>query len=363
MGNELLISVIVPVYNAEKYIDRAIKSVLCQMDGRIELILVNDGSVDRSGEICDEYAANNPNIRVIHKENGGTSSAKNMAIKIANGRYISFMDSDDYLESSTYNEIIKVILQYEPDCIDFGWRYISDGESITPAFHKLQKNTMLGKEELTELILPPLLNLRYDPDHFIFDFCWNKVFRADIIRTHSILFDEDKRVWEDRTFLLRCLRHSENYYAMDRCFYNYVGVPGSLSQRYTTDFFRIILTNHRHYKELYGNDFDFDTQYVNNHWCRAIENMILHSLEQRENKSQIHSSILNTLSDPQVIHWYANREAQSRFQRSVGHLIVSGKGKKALRKYINYVKNQNKLNMLLRAFNKIKRTIIRKHTI
>ena len=363
MGNELLISVIVPVYNAEKYIDRAIKSVLCQMDGRIELILVNDGSVDRSGEICDEYAVNNPNIRVIHKENGGLSSARNAGIKIARGEYISFLDADDYIDPEFCTEIWEVITTCQPDCIDFGWRYISNGVIMPDKFHKLPKNVLLGERELFKYILPPILNLKNDPDNFIFDFSCTKVFKKRIIEQNLVNFDENRRVWEDRPFVINYLRYCKSYYSLDKCFYNYVNNPSSLSHQYHKDFFRIIIENFCLYKTLFGNDFDFDTQYVNNHWCRAIENMILHSLEQRENKSQIHSSILNTLSDPQVIHWYANREAQSRFQRSVGHLIVSGKGKKALRKYINYVKNQNKLNMLLRAFNKIKRTIIRKHTI
>lgn len=333
MEKEILISVIVPVYNAEKFVDRAIQSVLCQMDGSIELILVNDGSTDSSGAICDAYAVENANIRVIHKENGGTSSAKNMGIQIAVGRYISFMDSDDYLEPTTYSEIREVILRHEPDCIDFGWRYVSNGVPMSPAFHKLPKNKLLGEDELAERILPPLLNLRKDPDHFIFDFCCNKVFRTEIIRRYGVLFDVDKRVWEDRTFLLRCLRHSKNYYAMDKCFYNYVDVPGSLSRRYSLDFFRIIVENFRHYSELFGDQFDFDAQYANNYWCHAIENMIFRSLEQKENTAQIRQNILKTLEDPQVVHWYARRNPQNAFEKEMSRLVISGQCERALQGY------------------------------
>ena len=338
--NEIIISVIVPIYNAEQFLDRAIRSVLCQMDGNVELILVDDGSTDGSGAICDAYAADNSNIRVIHKENGGTSSAKNMGIQIATGRYITFMDSDDYLEPTAYGEIRDVIEQYEPDCIDFGWRYVSNGEPLPPAFHKLLPNTLLGEEVLTEQILPPLLNLRHDPDHFIFDFCWNKVFRADNIHRYGIRFDVDKRVWEDRTFLLRCLRYSKTYYAMDRCFYNYVDVPGSLSRRYSMDFFRIILENFRHYSELFGDQFDFDTQYVNDYWCHAIENMIFRSLEQKENTEQIRQNILDTLADEQVVHWYAKRDPENAFEKKMSSLIISRQGEKAYLEYIRTWKKQ-----------------------
>ena len=334
-----MISVIVPVYNAEQFVDRAIRSVLCQMDGSVELILVDDGSKDRSGAICDAYAAENKNIRVIHKENGGTSSAKNMGIQIAAGRYISFMDSDDYLEPTAYAEIWGVIERNEPDCIDFGWRYVSNGEAMTPAFHKLPKNILLGEDVLTEQILPPLLNLRRDPDHFIFDFCCNKVFRAEIIRSQNVLFDENKRVWEDRTFLLRCLRYSKTYYAMDRCFYNYVGIPGSLSRRYSLDFFRIILANFKHYSDLFGDRFDFDTQYANDYWCHAIENMIFRSLEQKDNIEQIRQNILETLAEPQVVHWYAKRNPENAFEKKMSSQVVSGQREKAL---LGYEKKQNK---------------------
>ena len=191
---EILISVIVPVYNAEEFLDRAIQSVLCQMDGSIELILVNDGSTDRSGTICDEYEANNPNIRVIHKENGGLSSARNAGICNAHGKYLMFLDADDYLDKETFAEVSAVIHSAHPDCIDFGWRYISNGEPLPPAFHKLPKNLPLEEDALYAHILPPLLNLCNNPDYFIFDFSCNKVFKREIVFRNDILFDEKRRI-------------------------------------------------------------------------------------------------------------------------------------------------------------------------
>lgn len=333
MNQMPLISVIVPVYNAEKFIDRAVQSVLCQMDGKIELILVDDGSTDGGGSLCGIYAQDNENVYVVHKKNGGSSTARNAGIAAASGEYVMFLDADDYLEPEACGEVTKVILAHHPDMIDFGWRYVSNGSAMAPVFHKLPKNRLLGEKELKETILPPLLNLRNDPDNFIFDFCWNKVFCGDIIRSHCVLFDVDKRVWEDRTFLLRCLRYSKTYFAMDRCFYNYVDVPGSLSRRYSLDFFRIILENFKHYSELFDDQFDFDTQYANDYWCHAIENMIFRSLEQTENTDLIRENILLTLSEPQVVHWYANRTCQNTFEGQVSQLVVSGRSEKALHSY------------------------------
>jgi hypothetical protein len=210
-------------------------------------------------------------------------------------------------------------------------------------------------------ILPPLLNLRRDPDHFIFDFCWNKVFRADIIRSQGLLFDVDKRVWEDRTFLLRCLRYSKSYYAMDRCFYNYVDVPGSLSRRYSLDFFRIILANFKHYSELFDHYFDFNTQYANDYWCHAIENMIFRSLEQTENTEQIRQNILEALSDPQVMHWYAKRNPENELERRTSAHVASGDFACALEEYEREWKNRQKKqamsNMVFKAKHVVKKIL------
>ena len=355
--NEILISVIIPVYNGEAFIDRAVQSVLCQMDGSIELILVNDGSKDNSGEICDKYAAKNANIQVIHKENGGISSARNAGILAAKGMYISFLDADDYVEADTYGKICEVITSHHPDCIDFGWRYISNGTPMPPAFHKLPKNTLLGENVLIEKILPPLLNLCNDPDHFIFDFSCTKVFLRNIINQNHILFDESRRIWEDRPFVAHYLRYCKNYFTMDRCFYNYVDVPGSLSRRYSMAFFKIILANFQHYRMLFGDQFDFDTQYVNDYWCHAIENMIFRSLEQKENTEQIRQNILLTLADPQVVHWYANRNPQNAFEKKMSRLVIDNQVYKALDGYTRHFKVKQHRQVFSKYTDLAKRTL------
>ena len=110
------ISVIMPVYNAEKFIRQSINSILTQTHRNIEIILVDDGSKDLSGKICDEYSKIDSRIKVIHKENGGSSSARNMALDVATGKYIMFIDADDFYENNScellYNEIEKTQADY-----------------------------------------------------------------------------------------------------------------------------------------------------------------------------------------------------------------------------------------------------------
>ena len=333
MEKELIISVIVPVYNGEKFIRRAVESVLCQMDGRIELILVDDGSTDASGTICDEYAAKCPYIHVIHKENGGTSSAKNMGIELAKGRYLSFMDCDDFFDEDTFCQIIPVLQAHDPDCLDFGWKYVNAHGEVSEALHRCKKNTLMTQEELETVILPPLLNLRKDDDHFVFDFCWNKIFKAQIVKDCQVRFDEEKRTWEDRTFLLRHLKHCQNYYAMDKCFYNYVYTPNSLSQRYSLDFFRILIANFSHYRKMYEDRFDFDTPYANDYRVRAISHMIFRSLEQVEDRQIIASNVLEALGNEQVIQWFALWQPDNRFKKKVRLAVISANREKALKLY------------------------------
>ena len=102
------VSVIIPVYNVEQYVEKSIQSVLNQSMKDIEIILVNDGSTDKSGEICDRYGQKEERIIVIHKENGGLSSARNVGVKAASGDYIGFIDSDDYIESVMYETLYQM---------------------------------------------------------------------------------------------------------------------------------------------------------------------------------------------------------------------------------------------------------------
>ncbi len=328
-----MISVIVPVYNAERYLDRAVQSVLCQMDGRVELILVNDGSADSSGALCDAYARDHENVRVVHKENGGLSTARNAGITKASGTYVMFLDADDYLDTQACPAICRVINDHHPDCMDFGWKYVSQTGEVTPNHHKIPKNTLLCEAEIRDRILPPLLNLRQDPDHFIYDFSCTKVFCREIIRNNRVAFDENRRIWEDRPFVVHYLKFCRSFYSMDLCLYHYVDMPGSLSRRYSMDFFRIILENYRLYRDWYGDCYDFETEYANDYWCRAIENMIFRSLEQIRNREQIEANILDTLSQEQVKHWYANRAADSEWERKLQTCVPEGRNREALQIY------------------------------
>ncbi len=341
MADNIWISVIIPIYNGEKFLSRAVDSVVCQMNGEIELILVNDGSTDGSGAICDEYAKKHNGIKVIHRENGGLSAARNSGIKAADGVYLSFLDCDDYVEQDTYEKILPRLKSFKPDCLDFGFKYIGVAGDISYNHHKIKKEMLLGRESIESVILPPLLNLYKDDEHFIFNFAWNKLYRKDIVEKNNIYFKESRGTWEDRPFVIEYLNYCKTYYSIRKHLYNYIYVPNSLSQRYTTEYFRIILENFCNYRRMFGDKYDFDTDYVNGYWSNSIWRIVLLSLNQNDTSGTIREAVFDTLKNDQVKHWFAHRVPKNNEERKISALVVSGKTEELL-KYARKLKNRDR---------------------
>ena len=150
------ISVIVPVYNVEKYLRKCIESILNQTFREFELILVDDGSTDSSGKICDEYALKDSRIKVIHKENGGASSARNAGLDVAKGEYIGFVDSDDWIEMDMYGELYRLIKENNTDISVCGINNIKD---IKYKNENLKEKIQIIKKEGEECTAPKILDI------------------------------------------------------------------------------------------------------------------------------------------------------------------------------------------------------------
>ena len=329
------ISVIVPVYNAEKYIKRAVDSLLDQTTREIEIILVDDGSTDGSSEICDEYSKMS-NIKVVHKDNGGLSTARNAGLLQAEGRYVSFLDADDFMDSKAYETIIKCLKETNADILDFGWRYISETGEKTENLNGNEKNVLFDQNYIKNIILPPLLNLKKDEEHFIFDFSCMKIFKKEILDQHDIKFDEKRRTWEDRIFIVEFLKYSKNYYCMDECFYNYVSVPNSLSRRYDAQFLELILANYNMYIRLFGNDYDFSVQYVADYWSTSIENMIMQQLRVKDEHPEVIKNINKILKEPQVRAWYKDRTKKDQTDQKINEYMEQNKYDEVIEISVSY---------------------------
>ena len=150
-----LISIIVPVYNIEEYLPRCIESILQQTYTELELLLVDDGSTDRSGVICEEYARKDSRIRVIYKENGGSSSARNMGIRQAKGQYLGFVDSDDYIDSEMYEKMVDAIRERKCNIVQVARDEIDEQGNLMQEICKMPETTVeySAEEFLKELLL------------------------------------------------------------------------------------------------------------------------------------------------------------------------------------------------------------------
>lgn len=205
------ISIIVPVYNVENYIRRCIDSILAQTFTDIEILLIDDGSKDSSGSICDEYASKDGRIRAIHKVNGGVSSARNAGLDNAIGRYIMFCDPDDYVEPTWCEKLFNAIESSGGFFACCGYNSVRSSGEIRKGIFIQGKNPK-SAEVLMELyktgVLPPV---------------WCKIFNSIIVQMNHIRYDEKVSIAEDLLFILCYLRTSaDNIGVVPETLYNYV---------------------------------------------------------------------------------------------------------------------------------------------
>ena len=175
MNSNPEISIIVPIYNVERYLDRCIKSILNQTFKDFELILVNDGSTDKSGVICDNYKNIDDRIVVIHKENEGLSSARNSGLDIAKGKYIGFVDSDDYIDKDMYHELYEALIKNNSDISICKFVRVYDDSEIKFSNNDLLENNYSNIEALKEL---------YKENSLDFIVVWNKLYKSGLIKNN-----------------------------------------------------------------------------------------------------------------------------------------------------------------------------------
>ena len=219
------VSIIVPVYNAENTIQRCIDSILDQEYADFELLLVNDGSKDRSGEICDAYAARDKRIRVIHKENSGVSDTRNLAIGQAVGTYLQFLDSDDWITPDATSSLVRAAETHRCDLVVSDFYRVVGGRVSRKG--DIDDDTVLSREEYAA-------HMMENPADFYYGVLWNKLYRRDIVEAHHLRMDPKISWCEDFMFNLEYIRCAETFYALQVPIYYYVKTKGSLANQNLT---------------------------------------------------------------------------------------------------------------------------------
>lgn len=285
-----MISIIIPVYNAERYLRQCIESVIAQTFKDWEAILVNDGSKDGSLAICQEYASKDSRIKVIDKPNGGPSSARNKGLDEAQGEYVYFMDADDWIETKfledfvrnavatkrccyeTQSEIATKTIDEPYDIIFQGFvREFSDGRK-EESFAMDADTSVMSKEEII---------CRLYKEH-VYGWSWCKLFRREIIEKYHVRFDESLSLWEDELFTSEFLRYAENVRTVNSHLYHYIYYPDSLMQTNNTYLKRLFLSE-RMNEALMPIANDELKEYINSTYNKNLKYSLLMALKNEPN--------------------------------------------------------------------------------
>lgn len=247
------VSIIVPIYNAEKTIGRCVNSILNQKYRDFELILLDDGSTDASGEICDAYAEKDERILVLHKPNSGVSDTRNRGIAMAKGEYLQFLDSDDWITPDATGFFVRAAAENGCDMVisDF-YRVIGDRVS--------QKGSIEEEGVLTRVDYAVQMMQR--PADFYYGVLWNKLYKRSIVEKYQLRMDHSVSWCEDFMFNLEYVRHVSQIYVLKIPVYYYVKTKGSLvsqgiSMKKTIHMKRTVFAC---YNDFYKDVFD-DTDY------------------------------------------------------------------------------------------------------
>ncbi|MEE1277467.1 MAG: glycosyltransferase family 2 protein [Acutalibacteraceae bacterium] len=286
------VSIIIPVYNVEKYIERCVNSLKQQTLTDIEIILVDDSSTDSSLKICKSLAKEDPRIKVITKVNEGAGYARNAALKIAEGEYIGFVDSDDYVEKDMFSTLYKKAEEYGADLVMSGVKFV-DGNMFSEQGDCVQKNYFENdthfetEEELKKLRMGIIGATPDDADDSKYGMSiWKNLFRHEIIKENNLKFESEREMLsEDALFMVDFIACIKKATGIKNAFYNYCRNGDSISKSYKKDRFQKSLVfvkeaQKRFCKDIEENEYRI---YIDRFWqamCRVIcSQEIMHAQE------------------------------------------------------------------------------------
>ena len=266
--NQPLVSIILPVYNAQNHLARCVGSICAQTYRSIEIIILNDGSKDQSLPVCEEFRQKDPRILLVDKANSGVSDTRNLGLKLASGKYVEFVDSDDYLDPDFTERLVAAAEENEADFVIAPYKMVIPAGASKPeqVLDKIQDElgvmSVARPPEVREYGFLPAgvydkdtfaLRLMDKPASYFYSVLWNKLYRRDILTGNDIQFVSEMRWAEDLVFNLRYIQYAERFVAIDKPGYYYVQNPQSIchTQINAATIVQNKLQVFRYYKDLY----------------------------------------------------------------------------------------------------------------
>lgn len=212
MNNELIL-IVLPIYNVEKYLTKCIETVINQTYKNIEVILVDDGSTDSSSKICDEFKKKDGRIKVIHKKNGGLSDARNIGLEIAKGKYVGFIDSDDYIEKNMFEILYNKIIKYDADVVKCEYAY--NNSNIANGTLNIKEDKFIKKEEFE-----PLFYDKFFVDMNVHNL-WDQMFKKELIVDCLSYINTDITMGDDLEINIQLFKNIRNILFIPDVLYHY----------------------------------------------------------------------------------------------------------------------------------------------
>lgn len=250
MSTSISVSIIIPVYNIEKFLPACLNSIIAQTYSNIEIILVNDGSKDGSGAICDEYAKNDSRIKVLHKDNEGVANARLDGFSLSTGEYITFVDGDDYISTDYIEKLIEPVNKYQVDLVSCNHNS-QYGDEISPS-HYIAEG-LFDKSKLTSFIASDYLYCDELAHSGIPVFLCTKLIKRDLVAKG---LEAGKGLWwgEDQIAFFQIITEANSLFVLNECLYYYVRHEGQATSIYKSSLWLNQLNTYLRYKEVDKND-------------------------------------------------------------------------------------------------------------
>ncbi len=309
------ISVIIPVYNAEKYLEESVNSIISSsVFYELEVLLVDDGSKDDSGAICDGFSQKYENIRTFHIENGGVSNARNVALSQAKGEYITFCDADDYYINDILSVALHKLNETDSDLLFFEYLNENEDKSYSRVMYPFEKNTVLKETCNSDFFRFMLGETRFNS-------LWNKIFKREIITKNSILFNKEQRRGGDRDFVVHFLAKCETAFYIPEAGYFYRYVKTSIVNKPRTDHFDNIHTAYKFKVEM-APEFNVTSEELREVLEPAIVKQIIsRAFSSAEYDFKHFSVTMQTLFDNEELMRIMRRNDKIKFKNSAYEII------------------------------------------
>lgn len=318
----VLISVIIPVFNCEDSLHLTVESLLNQSFQNIEIILVNDGSKDHSGYLCDQYANIDDRVVTVHQTNKGGAETRNTGIRMAQGEYISFIDAGDYVEINLYESLLQYV-DNGVDLIDFPF-FTQNRNGKYSSICRVEKNKVFKREFIEREMMPCLLNIEgnllvNDPP---ICFVWKYLFKKSIVDDNQITFDVRRKKWNDKAFVVKYVDCCESIVFYDKPLITYVCI--STGDRVSMSYFRnlvfLIIEQREEYQKKYQSRYSFKTDYYYANSISIIMDRIEEIVynEKEEKAKELIEEVYSKQYVQSLSDWFfSNDDKMAQYQRLI----------------------------------------------